>query len=429
MTSHPPHAGVPSPPPGIASATESLGGRLASLIEEIKSVLNLQLPELGADRTLMDLLGDSIAGNLEIVLHILRHDIAPENVYLPATGLEHVRRIAQHGIPVHALIRAYRLAHDVVLNAVLTELERSGPNSKTGLPVVRHVVTTLATYLDRSTRQIAEVYQLEQETWVANRGNTRRVLVREVLNGGADAEVGDAIGYQLRQNHLGLILWTSENAGGTSEQADLEQVALDLSTNLARERETLFVAVDRTTGWAWLPLGSSRGTGLSETIRGFMSSNHRRVSIAVGRPGHGTAGFRTSHEQAEKAKTIALIGAPSKASITAFDDPGIGTLALLTHDVSQTRAWVGEVLGDLARDTDAAARLRKTLKVYLENGSSNVAAGKVLHLHYNSVKYRIKKAATERGRTIGPDRVDVELALLACHWLGSAVLSGQPTPT
>jgi hypothetical protein len=46
-----------------------------------------------------------------------------------------------------------------------------------------------------------------------------------------------------------------------------------------------------------------------------------------------------------------------------------------------------------------------------------------LNLHFNSVKYRVARAVARRGRgEIDPDRLDVELALLACHWYGSAVL-------
>jgi hypothetical protein len=45
--------------------------------------------------------------------------------------------------------------------------------------------------------------------------------------------------------------------------------------------------------------------------------------------------------------------------------------------------------------------------------------------HFNSVKYRVGRAIARRGRDIGSDRLDVELALLACHWYGPAVL--QPS--
>ena len=41
------------------------------------------------------------------------------------------------------------------------------------------------------------------------------------------------------------------------------------------------------------------------------------------------------------------------------------------------------------------------------------------------MKYRVGRAIARRGRGIGSDRLDVELALLACHWYGAAVLQPE----
>ena len=84
-----------------------------------------------------------------------------------------------------------------------------------------------------------------------------------------------------------------------------------------------------------------------------------------------------------------------------------------------------EVLGPLASATDNDARLRETLRIFLCNGASYKAAADELNLHFNSVKYRIQRAIERRGAPIGADRLDVELALLVCHWFGASAL--QPT--
>ncbi|MDV7242616.1 helix-turn-helix domain-containing protein [Rhodococcus oxybenzonivorans] len=101
----------------------------------------------------------------------------------------------------------------------------------------------------------------------------------------------------------------------------------------------------------------------------------------------------------------------------------MSTVAMLTEDPAATRTWVQSVLRGLAADNENAARLRETVQVYLANNLSNVAAAKVLDLHYNSVKYRVKRAAEERGEDFTRDRLSVELALLVCQWLGPAVLT------
>ena len=80
------------------------------------------------------------------------------------------------------------------------------------------------------------------------------------------------------------------------------------------------------------------------------------------------------------------------------------------------------VLGDLAADTDSDARLRDTLRVFLRCGSSYKQAADELNLHFNTVKYRVGRAVARRGREVADGRLDVEVALLVCHWYDAAVL-------
>ena len=103
-------------------------------------------------------------------------------------------------------------------------------------------------------------------------------------------------------------------------------------------------------------------------------------------------------------------------------DPGLSVVARLGDDVTATRDWVATVLGDLAIDNENDGRLRETLRVFLGCNASYKVAAEELNLHFNSVKYRVGRAVARRGREIGRDRLDVELALLACHWYGAAVL-------
>lgn len=100
-------------------------------------------------------------------------------------------------------------------------------------------------------------------------------------------------------------------------------------------------------------------------------------------------------------------------------------VARLSGDVVGTREWVAAVLGDLAADDEADARLRDTLRVFLGCGSSYKAAAEELNMHFNTVKYRVGRAVARRGREIESDRLEVELALLACYWYGTAVLQPE----
>ncbi len=75
-----------------------------------------------ATQRLVELLGTSVEGNVDTILHALRYDIAVERVEAPTAALEYARRLAQHGVPVNALVRAYRLGQRRMNELVFAEL-------------------------------------------------------------------------------------------------------------------------------------------------------------------------------------------------------------------------------------------------------------------------------------------------------------------
>ena len=111
--------------------------------------------------------------------------------------------------------------------------------------------------------------------------------------------------------------------------------------------------------------------------------------------------------------------------VTVASDPGLSAAALLSSNLGAAGVWVAEVLGPLACCTENDERLRETLGVFLRAGGSFKAAAEELHLHTNSIKYRVQRAIDRRGRPITDRRLDVEIALLLCHWYGSSVLHDE----
>jgi DNA-binding PucR family transcriptional regulator len=83
---------------------------------------------------------------------------------------------------------------------------------------------------------------------------------------------------------------------------------------------------------------------------------------------------------------------------------------------------VADTLGALAGEGEQVARLRETLRVFLGCGGSYTAAAGQLSMHKNSVQYRVHKAEELLGRPVADNRLDVELALSLCRWVGGVVL-------
>lgn len=407
-----------------AAVVDHLSGRLNELTQSVQHMLLDEVAELGVDAQMVDLLRDTVEANIETVLSTIRHEIPLEHFKPPTAALEHARRLAQRGVSVNALVRAYRLGHKAVLVAVREEIRASNLDLHTGLDVDSQIAEATFTYIDWISQQVVATYQDEHDRWLENRNNMRALRVREILDGGdvdADA-VGAAILYPLRGTHLAVILWRVEPTGG-DELVAMERFVQDFAKSVGVRERTLFVPVDRLTGWAWIPLKAVGDAKVVAQLRAFAKARPDPPFVAVGDPRADVEGFRRSHMQAQDARAIALALGANASRVIAVSDPGVAIVALLGGRVDAAAAWVAEVLGPLASRTENDERLRSTLRVFLLMGSSFKAAAEELNLHANSVKYRIRRAIERRGRPIADDRLDVEVALVLCHWYGAAVLT------
>jgi DNA-binding PucR family transcriptional regulator len=230
-----------------------------------------------------------------------------------------------------------------------------------------------------------------------------------------------AIRYPLRWHHVALILWYPAGAGEGDELSSVQRFLRELGEAVHTDATPLFIATDRSSGWAWLPYQSAP-TGAVAAVRRFASERRDPPSVMIGSPAAGVEGFRNSHDQAQAARIVALARGDTKPIVLANADPGLAAVAMVGGNVEQARRWVAEVLGDLAANTDNDERLRETLRVFLACDSRYKLAAEELVLHSNTVKYRVGRALARRGRPIAGDRLDVEMALLLCHWYGTAVL-------
>jgi DNA-binding PucR family transcriptional regulator len=286
------------------------------------------------------------------------------------------------------------------------------------------MTATLFEYIDWITQQVIVVYEDERERWLEDQNSLRAVRVRDVLAAPKPVDVDAAtttIRYPLRWHHLAVMMWYPDTGTDADAIARLQRFLRELGQATGAAATPLFVAADRTCAWGWLPYRTATPAAEAE-VRRFTAGKRDAPDIAIGTMRSGVAGFRQSHREAERARRVALIAQGAEPTLICASDPGFSVAALLGADVTDTRAWVAGTLGALAADTDNDARLRETLRVFLGFGSSYKQAAEELNLHFNTVKYRVGRAIARRGRSIGSDRLDVELALLTCHWYGAAVL-------
>src|SRR6202012_3914 len=95
--------------------------------------------------------------------------------------LEYARRLAQHGVPVNALVRAYRLGQRQMNEVFFAELREIDIPDSVRVAVLEAITGTLFEYIDWMSQQVVAVYEDERERWLENQNSLRPLRVREVL--------------------------------------------------------------------------------------------------------------------------------------------------------------------------------------------------------------------------------------------------------
>ena len=163
-------------------------------------------------------------------------------------------------------------------------------------------------------------------------------------------------------------------------------------------------------------------------VAGDGGGGRRTFATGVSRPVTSLAGLPNAYEEALRAVSVGRqMHGPS--SVAHFDDLGVFRLLSLIKDADELDRFVRETLKDLAPGpgaSDEAATLRATLQVLLDTNLNVAEAARVLHFHYNTLRYRIGKIERIVGAfTADPTlRLDLALALRVGGYTAAAIQAG-----
>jgi len=413
----------PPAPPEVVAVVAQLGEKLQAREDEIVDAMSATMAReiadlLSTDPVLREMLWESVDSNVSTILYGLASSVPMSHLQPPTAAVEYARRLAQRGIPPNALVRAYHMGEHEVHLLFYSLVEEMNLSQSLSIAVLRHASSLVYEYIDWITQYVFDVYERERNVWLGTAGNINSALIHGLLR---DPRSGTATfeaqtGYRLDQFHLGAVLWTDSDNPVTP--AALAAVTTDLARAVAAPAPPISTAVDQETLWAWVPLGPRPPHHDLESARTALALP-ADLRIGLGLPSAGAHGFVRTHEQALAAFDVATMQHSPTSNVTGFGDRGIALTSLLATNLDSTRAWVGEVLGSLADDTDSAAVLRTTLRTFFATGESHLRTAERLNLHRNTVKYRVDKALAGRRNH---DRLDIALALQVCEFLGPAVL-------
>lgn len=399
----------------IAGAAGQLNVVLAEKTAELERIFHVQIPEVRGDEAIEELLAASTGSNLSVMFDALRHGIAVDQLDVPPPAAAYARRFAQRGLPLEALLRAYRLGDHRFIQWFLAELTSWVESPEQLERAASEVVEFTVEYVDRISEALIEIYREERKLWGQRTDAARAAQVRAVL---ADRSVDETTAeimtaVAMHRWHVSVVLWLASDE--RDEVGRLDDAARALRG--VSPAPSLVVPADARTLWAWFSVGSA-AEGQQLDLAPVVEACPQ-VRLAVGEPARHLDGFRATHGEALRAQMVAETAMPPQP-VTRFAQVRLS--ALLSENVDDLRAWVARALGGLAVDDEATARLRDTVRTYLECGGSSVETAERLHVHRNTVRYRIRRAEEVRGRPLSEERIDLEVALVAAMQLGSTIL-------
>jgi hypothetical protein len=179
---------------------------------------------------------------------------------------------------------------------------------------------------------------------------------------------------------------------------------------------------------AIVPMKGKAGAGLDE-VRTLAATcvdtiAERRLGMAavgVGNLCHTAADIARSYAEASRA-LAAAIRMGDAGGVTVFADLGIHRLLLRVPDVGDLRAFADEVIGKLLDEEEATGmEYLTTLSVYFNENSSPRRTAQRLHVHPNTVSYRIRRVEEITGLSfdVHRDRLMAEVAVEILAGLGS----------
>jgi PucR family transcriptional regulator, purine catabolism regulatory protein len=186
----------------------------------------------------------------------------------------------------------------------------------------------------------------------------------------------------------------------------------------AREAEVVVVTADPGVRHAAHPgprqLGSACVTRLAELFPGA------RVVVGIGGACREPQDIARSYAQAHRTtETMRRLG--RAGTVTAFRDLGIHRLLLQVPELAELRSFAADVLGRLSvHEREHKSEYLATLACYFRENNSPQRASRILHVHPNTVAYRIKRIEEITGLRLDDyrDRLLAQVALEILDALG-----------
>ncbi|MDX3236196.1 PucR family transcriptional regulator ligand-binding domain-containing protein [Streptomyces sp. ME03-5709C] len=428
----------------VRQVSTERSGDLAAVVERHRRLMAAG-PRGGGPDAVLDLLGDDlglrawvlsatgrrIAGSDHPLPAAVRAELAGEHLAAARTGRPSPHRARVAGRPYSLFpVRGGDPADDIratLLSDWFLAVDADAGDWPAGrLDLLDGVTQLIAVERDRRDAQrtvrrrlAAEVMDLVHSGAPSGEIAARLRVAAPVLL----PEVGTAPHWQVV---VARVDWADGGpAAGPVAQALLEEALVDPEAVGTEAADRIAVAHTREEATALVPLPSPESDvaaaglsaqGLLAALRGPLTpglDGDGRLTIGVSAAVHSADGLRGALEEARHARRVAA-ARPGRVSAAGHEELASHVLLLPFVPDDVRRAFTARLLDPLrAYDLRHRAELIPTLETFLECDGSWTRCANRLHLHVNTLRYRIGRIEQLTGRDLSrlEDKLDFFLAL------------------
>lgn len=376
-------AGLASDLPEVAPEVRAISGALLPDADEfgreIAERIRNEIPAYADEHTIaFETVVASTTANIRYVLGRLAGTPPTDHDAARLTGEDR----AASGVPYDAVLHAYRLGGRFIWELLVSRAPAEAQE------VLLRAAADIWAVTDELQEQVTAGYRSALATQIRRDGQRRSVLVGAVLGGdvGETDELWRSAGV-LGMGRHGLFVVVSAECAAAGVEA-------------LREVEPLLRRKNLTSAWC---LASDFQDGLVQ-LRPEVDVD--ALVEVLREPASGRVGVSAPFERLasapdalREARTACLAGTPRSTEVLRFDAAPLPVL--LATAPLQSEAMARSVLGELLDLPEEDRRmLIQTARVWLACAGSTSTAAKELHLHRNTVRYRLRRVEQLTGRDL-----------------------------
>jgi len=381
-----------------------------AVVAQLLARLEQRLPEVGArlvdryraeivdyqalgERTLAGDIAQTAIANLEELVADLRAGTPIDSSRLERFRRSAVRR-AHQGVTFRGLLHAYRLWGQVVWEEMLSTARTDDPAER---EAALRMASRIMDHVDTVSTAVAEAYMDEVAGVWSDREVVRRDLLELLVSGrGTEDQIRRktaSFKFEVAEAHVVVVARHVDAAevGGSEWRAVLAKARDHLKPPVG----ALLVGLREQEAVAIYPAPTPEGEGLADRQARALAATLQDFIVGIGRRQPGVKGIATSYRDAHEAIQIGMETGVRGRAIPFAD-------VLLDH-ILRSSPYSAELLEETLRpirDYDAVknADLTLTLKSYFETGFNLTRSAAALHVHVNTVVYRLDRIRRLTGR-------------------------------